>query len=379
MTSSDDTIWLVPDRLFDGQTMRHDTAVQVRGGSVLQWASKNQLDDKAGNIRRLSGTLAPGLIDIQVNGGGGILLNTSPTRDGLLAIAAAHRKLGCAFTLPTLITDVPEMLDRSTDAMLSLWQQADRGGVAGLHIEGPHISVKKRGTHNPTYIRPLDERTFACVESLRKADIPVLITLAPEASRPGEIARLVAMGAVVSIGHSAASPADMQRVFAEGANCGTHLYNGMTGMAGREPGVAGALINSTAYIGIIADGHHVDGAMIALAWRARPQPGRMILVSDAMPTIGGPDHFTLYGEEIRVVDGKLVNREGSLAGVHMALPEAISRVSGILGDDGSAALAAATSVPAEMLGLHELGHLRPGAKGGLTLFDDELRFKQLIF
>ena len=364
-------VWLIPDRLFDGHAMHRGVAVLVDGWDILAWAAEADVPKDASR-HQFDGIAAPSLIDLQVNGGGGVLLNTAPTVAGLRDIAAAHRRLGCAFILPTLITDAPDRLDETTDAMLTLWQDADRGGVVGLHIEGPHISTQKRGTHNPAFIRPLDARTIDNVARLRNAGIPVLLTVAPEATAPGEIAKLVAMGAVVSIGHSAANADQMRRAIAEGALKGTHLYNGMTGMAGRDPGVAGALIDSDLYLGVIADGHHVSDAMIRLGWRARPRAGRMILVSDAMPTVGGPESFDLYGQTISVDQGRLVNAEGSLAGVHMALPEAISRVTRILGDDGTEALSASTAIPAELMGLATLGHLRPGAKGGVALFDNDL-------
>lgn len=364
-----DAYWLVPDRVFDGAVMHSNLALLMKGQAVLEWAAKADVPQEA-HVIHFDGLAAPGLIDLQVNGGGGVLFNTTPTPEGLKAIAAAHRTLGCAHILPTLITDDRQVLEGAAEAMLNLWEGADRQGIVGIHIEGPHISTTpKRGTHNPTFIRPLDDHTMAVVNRLRDADIPVLLTLAPEATKPGQIARLASIGCVVSIGHSAASSGQMHRALAEGARKGTHLFNGMSGLAGREPGVAGHLIDSDAYLGIIADGHHVSETMIRLAWRARPIKGRMILVSDAMPTVGGPDHFTLYGNKIRVDGGKLVNHEGSLAGVHMALPEAIGRVTRILGDDGSQALEAASAVPAELMGLHDLGHLRPGAKGGVALFD----------
>ncbi|MDO5612306.1 MAG: N-acetylglucosamine-6-phosphate deacetylase [Paracoccus sp. (in: a-proteobacteria)] len=371
MSDDQGAYWLVPARLFDGETMRNGVAIRLRGAEVLEWAAAADLGGRA-DLRHHDGIAAPGLIDLQVNGGGGVLLNTTPTPQGLRAIAAAHRGLGCAFCLPTLITDAPEVLDRATDAMLALWSAPDRSGVAGLHIEGPHISLAKRGTHDPRFIRPLDDRTLTCVARLRDRGVPLLITVAPEACAPGQIARLAAMGAVVSIGHSAATPDQIARAMAEGARKGTHLYNGMTGMAGREPGVAGALIDSDLWLGLIADGHHVSDQMIRLAWRARPAAGRMILVSDAMPTVGGPDRFTLYGQVISVTDGKLVNAEGSLAGVHMALPQALPRVTRILGDDGTQALTAASATPAELMGLSGLGHLRPGATGGVTLLAPDL-------
>lgn len=372
-----DAFWLVPDRVFDGTAMHTDLALHMKGRSVLEWVAKSDMPQQD-RIVHFDGIAAPGLIDLQVNGGGGVLFNTNPTLEGLKTIADAHCKLGCAHILPTVITDTPDVLDRAAEAMLRLWDEVDQHGIVGIHIEGPHISTtSKRGTHNPAFIRPLDDHTMAVAGRLRNADIPVLLTLAPEATVPGQIAKLVSIGCVVSIGHSAASSDEMLRAMAEGARKGTHLFNGMSGLSGREPGVAGHLIDSDAYLGIIADGHHVSETMIRLAWQARPISGRMILVSDAMPTVGGPDHFTLYGNVIQVEGGKLINHEGSLAGVHMALPEAIGTVARILGDDGREALRAASAAPAELMGFSDLGHLRPGARGGVALFDKAFRYQSI--
>lgn len=370
--------WLAPERLFDGKTMRRGLAIRVEGDTISEWAPASAVADEP-SLQRFEGVAAPGLIDLQVNGGGNVLLNTNPSVEGLKAIAAAHRALGCKFVFPTLITDRPAVLDQTTEAMLALWREDDHCGILGLHIEGPHISHEKRGTHKPEFIRPMDELTTNNIQRLREAGIPVLVTLAPEATVAGQIAKLVGMGAIVSIGHSAANDVDMMRAIGEGAQMGTHLFNGMSGLSGRSPGVAGHLMDSDLYLGIIADGHHVSETMIRLAWRSRPVPEKMILVSDAMPTVGGASSFELYGQKIQVIDGKLVNSEGSLAGVHMALPQSIARVTRILADDGSRALAAATAVPAEAMGLHHLGHLRPGSKAGITLFDHALNWQSTPF
>lgn len=355
---------IAPDRLWTNGALTPAMAIEIAGGQV---ARLRPLGRDTPDLR--PALVIPGAADLQVNGAGGVMLNSDPSPGAMRAIAAAMRGRGSCDVLPTLITDAPEALEAAADAAIATRGEA---GIAGLHIEGPHISIAKRGTHDPRFIRPLDQPTLDCVARLRQAGVPVLITLAPEATAPGQIAALVGMGAVVSIGHSAASPDEMRRALAEGAAKGTHLFNGMTGLAGRDPGVAGVLLDSDAALGLIADGHHVSDVMIRLAWRAARGP--IVLVSDAMPTVGGPDHFTLYGQEIHVQGGKLVNAEGSLAGVHMALAEALPRVTRILGDDGTQALAAATHAPAALMRLDGFGHLRPGATGGVTLFDNDLRW-----
>ena len=298
--------------------------------------------------------MTAGFLDLQVNGGGGAFFNGAPAPDTVRSIAAAHRRFGTVGILPTVITDAPEVLDRAVGAMFSVWGAP---GILGLHIEGPHISVARRGTHAERFIRPLDDRTIAHVAALRKNRIPVMITLAPEATVPGQIAALAATGAVVSIGHSDTGAEAVRAALAEGASCFTHLFNAMSPLLNRAPGVTGAAINSIAYAGIICDGHHVADEVVALAVRARPVPDRMFLVSDAMPTVGGPDHFDLYGQEIRLVGGRLVNAAGSLAGAHVTMAESVARAIRVLGLPAETVLKMAVTVPAQVIGQPALSRL----------------------
>ncbi|MFM2356390.1 MAG: hypothetical protein RLZZ528_2126 [Pseudomonadota bacterium] len=344
------TFWIRPDRAFDGQGLRTDVAVAIADGVIT--AIGTPPDGAA--VEPLAGTLTPGYLDLQVNGGGGVLLNTDPTAEGMETIAAAHRRFGTVGILPTLITDAPEVLDFATEAALQAW---GRKGILGLHVEGPHISVQRRGTHAERFIRPLDARTFNCVARLRAAGVPVMITLAPEAVAPGQIAALARMGAVVSIGHSDAS-ADMVRgALDEGASCFTHLFNAMSPLLHRSPGVVGAALNSRAHAGIICDGIHVADELVGLAIRARPEPDRMFLVSDAMPTVGGPDRFRLYDMDLHLEGGRLVNDEGSLAGAHVTMAESVARLVNVVGVDPALALRMATSIPAAVIGLPDKGQI----------------------
>jgi N-acetylglucosamine-6-phosphate deacetylase len=330
---------VTPDLIFDGESLRKGS-LMIEAGRVVG------LSETPGE--KVAGVITPGYLDLQVNGGGGVLLNTTPSVAGMQAIAAAHRRFGTVGILPTVITDAPEVLDAVAEAAL-----AAQGlpGILGLHIEGPHISLPRRGTHKAAFVRPLDGRTLGVVERLRAAGVRVMITLAPEAVHPGQVAELAGMGAVVSIGHSDAGAEAVQALLAEGARCFTHLFNAMSPMLNRTPGVTGAAINSTAYAGIICDGIHVDDAMVGLAWRARPKARTTFLVSDAMPTVGGPDRFTLYGQEIHVEAGRLVNAEGSLAGAHVTMAESVARLIGVIGLAPEEALAMATTIPAEVIGL----------------------------
>lgn len=354
------TLCLQPDRIFDGETLRSGfvTLTDGRVSAITGTATAPAM--------RIAGTLTPGYLDLQVNGGGGVLLNTTPSAEGMAAIAAAHRRFGTVGILPTVITDAPEVLDRVAEAAIAAKGQP---GILGLHIEGPHLSLPRRGTHAARFIRPLDDRTITVVETLRRADVAVMLTVAPEAVSAGQIARLAATGAVVSLGHSDTTAEHVRACLAEGASCFTHLYNAMSPMLNRAPGVTGACINSTAWAGIICDGIHVADEMVALALRARPKEDTTFLVSDAMPTVGGPDRFSLYGAEIRLVDGQLVNAEGSLAGAHVTMADSVTRLIGVLGIDPAMALRMATTIPARVIGA-TTGLIGQRAEDLLTLSAD---------
>ena len=316
------TMWITADQVFDGTTLLSDHGVQIGNGRITALRPKSEIaQDKIDHHHR--GTLTPGFFDIQVNGGGGVLLNNDPTPNGIATIAAAHRGFGTTALLPTVITDAPGVLERAVAAIL---QCREIPGVKGLHIEGPHIALAKRGTHAAAHVRPMDNHTLGLVRQLRDAGLAVLITVAPEAATDQHIQALCDMGAVVSLGHSNASAEAVRARLAAGARGFTHLYNAMSPMESRAPGMTGTAIASEAWCSIIADGHHVDPAMIMLAMRARPVPHRMIAVSDAMATVGGPDAFNLYEQIIRLVDGMLINDEGALAGAHLTLIEALQNL-----------------------------------------------------
>lgn len=326
--------------------------------------------------RRRSGTpdlgvalLLPGLTDLQVNGGGGTMFNDDPTPGGLRRIAAAHRRLGTTAILPTIITDAPEVMEAAARAVL---ETRGEPGLMGLHIEGPHIAPARRGTHDAAHVRPLDRRTVALVEGLRAAGVPVMITLAPEWADALLLARLVATGAVVSAGHSDADSGETERALAAGITCFTHLFNAMPPMTSRAPGLVGAALNSTAPIGIIADGIHVDWRMLRIALRARPRPGLSFAVSDAMATVGGPESFTLYGRTIHVKDGALVNAEGALAGAHIDLRTSLRNLVREVGLPLSEAIAMCADTPRRVLGLRAQ-IIGPGtALGDLLALDGEM-------
>lgn len=362
------TEWLCPDAVFDGDVLVRGVAVGLANGRAVD--VRPVANVPAAALRQaVCGTITTGFLDLQVNGGGDVLLNTTPTEDGMLAIAAAHRRFGTVGILPTVISDHAEVLAQAAGAALSA---RGRTGVLGLHIEGPHIAAARRGTHAEHMIRPMDDATIAIVRHLRQAGVFVMITLAPEAATLVQIAQLAATGAVVSLGHTDITADQTRAALAAGATCFTHLFNAMSPMLSRAPGVVGAAINSDAYAGIICDGIHVADEMVGLAIRARPSPDRMFLVSDAMPTVGGSDHFDLCGQEVWLVGGRLLNEEGTLAGAHTTMAQSVARLVNVVGVDLTTALRMAVTVPARVIGRPDLAQIIGRDAADLLVLDAEL-------
>ncbi len=362
-------IWIAPDALFDGKDLHADMALAIAGGRTGKIMRRANLPAEA-KVIEVAGTICAGFLDLQVNGGGDALLNNDQSAGAIARMAAAHRRFGTVGILPTVITDAPDVLDRAVDAALAAQGMQ---GVLGLHIEGPHLSIARRGTHLAQYIRPFETRTMAHIQRLRAAGIFVKITLAPEAVTPAQVAQIVATGTVVSIGHSDARAEEVRALLAAGASCFTHLFNAMSPMLNRAAGVTGACINSLAYAGIICDGHHVADEMIALAIRARPAAGRMFLVSDAMSTVGGSDRFTLYGQELHLEGGRLVNAEGSLAGAHVTMAEGLARLITHVGVPPATALDMAISAPARVIGKPALASPAGRDLGDILVLDGQWR------
>jgi N-acetylglucosamine-6-phosphate deacetylase len=345
-------LWLLPDAIYDGTRLRPGAALGITPSRSLHVADA---PPPGAPTRRVPGTLTPGFLDLQVNGGGDALLNNDQTPEALHRMAAAHRRFGTVGILPTVITDAPDVLTRAVEAALAAQAEPDPDrSLLGLHIEGPHLSIPRRGTHAVEWVRPFEASTLAHVQRLRAAGIFVKITVAPESVTPQDAARLVGTGAVVSIGHSDTTAEEVRTLLDAGASCFTHLFNAMSPMLNRAPGVTGACINSTAYAGIICDGIHVADEMVGLAIRARPMPGRMFLVSDAMSTVGGSDHLRLYGRDVWLKDGRLVNAEGSLAGAHVTMAEGLRRLITVVGTSPETALDMAVAAPARLVSRPDL-------------------------
>jgi N-acetylglucosamine-6-phosphate deacetylase len=369
-----DRLALAASQVFDGETMRAAHAVLVAGGRIERVVPDREVP--AGMpTRRLDGLLAPGFIDAQVNGGGGVLLNDAPSIATIRTMAAAHRRFGTTGLMPTLISDTAAKL---ADAIAAVRQARKEGvpGVLGIHVEGPFLSTSRRGVHAEAMLRTPEASDLAL---LTEADCgTVLVTVAPERMPAGTIERLVAAGIVIAAGHTAGSYAETKAGLGRGITGFTHLYNAMSPLTGREPGAVGAALEDrTAWCGIILDGHHVHAASLKVALAAKPK-GKVFLVTDAMSTIGTDQRsFQLQGERIELKDGRLVNAAGTLAGSALDMASAVRNAVRLLGLETEEALRMASAYPADFLGLgHVLGRLRPGLQADLVLLDDGLRVRE---
>jgi N-acetylglucosamine-6-phosphate deacetylase len=319
--------------------------------------------------------LLPGFIDVQVNGGGGVLFNDDPSPESIRAIGAAHRRFGTTGFMPTLISDDLQTIGRAIDAVQ--WALDDgMPGVLGIHIEGPFLNSARRGVHDSRHLRLLDAGLVSLLSRLRTGK--TVVTLAPEMTTPEIVAKLTAAGVLVSAGHSEASYGETAAAIAHGLRGFTHLFNAMARLEPRDPGIVGAaLYDENTWCGIIVDGHHVDPIMLKLALRCK-RHDRFMLVTDGMPPVGSDQpSFVLQGRTIRVVDGICRDENGTLAGTTLDMAAAVRNSVSLLGLDIAEAARMASQYPAEFLGLgHELGRIAPGYRANLVQMDDEFNVRR---
>jgi N-acetylglucosamine-6-phosphate deacetylase len=365
------TTALVGARVFDGTAILEGRTVILDGeriGAVLpgEAAAAAERVDCTGRL------LAPGFVDIQVNGGGGVLFNHAPTVDALKTIAAAHRRFGTTSLLPTLISDAWDTMVSAANAVAAA-RASGVPGILGLHFEGPYLSKELRGVHPAQHLRGLDS---GFLDLASRDDLGVVVvTLAPECVVPGTIASLVSAGARVSLGHTQATHSEILAALDEGATGFTHLFNAMPPLRSREPGAVGAALSDPrGYCGVIVDGHHVDPVALQIALQARG-PEKIILVTDAMSTVGSDrDGFDLFGQRVTRSSGRLTTADGTLAGSDLDMAAAVRNAVELLGLSVEEALSMASGHPAAFLGLeHEVGRVAPGFRADLVLLGDGLQ------
>jgi N-acetylglucosamine-6-phosphate deacetylase len=365
-------IALVNGRVMTDRGLADGLAVRIEGERIAALGPREDVASGAA-IQDLRGALLlPGFIDTQVNGGAGLLFNDQPTAATIAAIGQAHRRFGTTGFLPTLISD--ELA--ATRAAINATREAIEAGspgVLGIHIEGPFLSVARKGIHDASKLRRTDDTSFDLLTSLGVGR--TLVTLAPEETSLATIARLVESGVVVSIGHSDAPYAMVRSALDQGASGFTHLFNAMSPLTSREPGVVGAALeDGAAWCGIIVDGVHVDPVVLKLALRLRPHE-RFNLITDAMPCVGTAEtSFELQGKTITVRDGACFDADGTLAGSSLDMAGAVRNAVRLLDLDLADASRMASRNPAEFLGLdHELGRIARGCFADLVLLDDDLQ------
>jgi len=359
---------IAADHIFDGRTKHKNAAVLIEGSQIISLVSRSELPTNL-TIHELPGGawLAPGFIDLQVNGGGDVLFNNSPTPEAVATIVAAHRRFGTTALLPTLITDTFDKMKAATATCESL--VGKEPSVLGLHLEGPYLSPEKAGVHQPNLIRTPTPSDLEMLCASREGTL--LVTLAPEQVPRKFIASLVKSGVHVSLGHSMATYEETCAATAQGLSGFTHLFNAMRPLASREPGpVAVALEAPDVWFGIIVDGFHVNPVILRIALRGL---GRPMLVTDAMPPVGGSrSSFHLYGREIKVLGGRCVRADGTLAGAALDMASAVRNCVNLLQTPLEDALRFASRNPAEFIAVGDmLGKLAPGYRADMVAIDPQ--------
>jgi N-acetylglucosamine-6-phosphate deacetylase len=365
------------ERIFDGVRWHDDAVLLVRGGRCEGIVGSATVPPDLPFRGRVAGMLVPGFVDLQVNGGGGLMLDGNADVGTIRTICAAHAQFGTTALLPTLITDTPD----ATAHVVSIGEQAAREGVpgfAGLHLEGPHLSLARKGAHDPALIRPMTQADEAFLVEARRRLPALLVTLAPESVQPRQLAALAAAGVVVSLGHTDTGHAGARACVEAGATMATHLFNAMSQLGNREPGMVGTVLDEgRLWAGVIADGIHVDGAALGVALRAKRGPARIFLVTDAMATLGtDAAGFQLNGRRVMRADGRLTLEDGTLAGADLDMISAVRFVHSRLGLPLDEALRMASLYPAQAMGLDgRHGRLGIGTRADFVQLDSDLQIR----
>lgn len=373
---SDLRIALCGAAVFWEGRLEHGKALLLEGGKVIDLTDTADIP-KGTTVEDLEGgTLSPGFVDLQVNGGGGVMFNDAPEVGTLQTMARAHARIGATTILPTLITDTPQQTIRAVEAVAAA-VKAKIPGIAGLHLEGPHLAPERKGAHDAGLIRRMSKDDVQVL--LQAAErLPVLkVTLAPESASCEQIAELANAGVLISLGHTNASFSACAAAVNAGATCVTHLFNAQSQMANREPGTVGAALSLGGLsAGLIADGVHVHPANIANALRAKKGPGAIFLVSDAMATAGSEiTSFQLNGREVRRSGNQLKLADGTLAGAHLELSNAVRLLVQDCCDPLNSALARVTRIPAQLAGIAGAGRLTIGDPANIVHLDGCLGLK----
>ena len=362
---------LLGSQIFCGERFYDDHALLVDGKSIVDIVDKNNIPDNFNKIELDQGILAPGFIDLQVNGGGGALFNNSPNKESLNTIIKAHQFFGTTSVMPTVISDSLEVLEQCIKTVTE--EIKNNSSLLGIHIEGPFFNTKYRGVHQKQYISTINSDYLNLFESLK--GFPVMLTLAPECISSQQLKHLTSLGIKTLAGHSDATYDELDDAIKNGLDGFTHLFNAMGQISAREPGVVGSALHfENTFASIIVDLHHVHPSLIQLAYQLKPT-GKLFFISDSMATINhGKPSFELYDEVVNESDGRLVNSEGKLAGSSITQIDAVKNAYQKCNIPLNQALAMASRYPAEYLGIeNHLGSLKPGYRADLVHFDSNFK------
>jgi N-acetylglucosamine-6-phosphate deacetylase len=360
---------LIGARIFDGECFLHHHAVIHEAGKVVGVVTEDELPVTMETVNLNGGVLAPGFVDLQANGGGGVLFNNDTSAEAIECILKGHRSAGTTSVMLTLMTDTQQRQRLAVEAY-NRCVESGVAGMLGLHFEGPFFNLSRSGVHNKNWIRQSEQEDIDWLLSLQ--GISLIVTLAPERTDPSHIKALTDAGIRVCVGHTEATYDETNLAIANGASGFTHLYNAMRPLQSREPGVVGAALrNADTWCGIIVDGHHVHSGSVFTAYSAKPK-GKLYLVSDAMATVGSDEKsFELYGETIREENGRLVNSVGRLAGSAIGLIDAVKTSVQAVGIPLNEALRMASLYPAEYMQLDSsIGRLRENFNADMVHFDE---------
>ena len=371
---------IIGARIFDGADMRDGAALLLDGEAFERIADAASIPADYEVSEVSGGTITPGFVDLQVNGGGGFMFNDDPSVATLRTIAKAHAGLGTRAFLPTLITDAPDVMRAGVDAVAGA-VAADVPGIIGIHLEGPHLSIAKKGAHDPALIRSMDEADVAFLMDAAARLPNVMVTVAPENTTTDQIKCLSDAGIIVSLGHTDCSYDQAQAAFAAGARCVTHLFNAMSQLGSREPGLVGAALTTNGIsAGLIADDVHVHASSMRVALAAKQKTDGIFLVTDAMPPAGSLiTEFALNGRTVSRREGRLTLEDGTLAGADLDLPRAISLLVAKLGLSAEHALRMATSAPARCLAAPGIvGRFVTGQPANAIHLDDAFTYQGAV-
>ncbi|ENM3946445.1 N-acetylglucosamine-6-phosphate deacetylase [Vibrio cholerae] len=363
-------------KIYTGNDVLVKHAVIINGDKIEAVYPIESLPSEMNVVDLNGANLSPGFIDLQLNGCGGVMFNDEITAETIDTMHKANLKSGCTSFLPTLITSSDENM-RQAIAAAREYQAKYPNQSLGLHLEGPYLNVMKKGIHSVDFIRPSDDTMIDTI--CANSDVIAKVTLAPENNKPEHIEKLVKAGIVVSIGHTNATYSEARKSFESGITFATHLFNAMTPMVGREPGVVGAIYDTPeVYAGIIADGFHVDYANIRIAHKIKGE--KLVLVTDATAPAGAEmDYFIFVGKKVYYRDGKCVDENGTLGGSALTMIEAVQNTVEHVGIALDEALRMATLYPAKAIGVDDkLGRIKKGMIANLTVFDRDFNVKATV-